>query len=126
MPWKYNIFNLNDKKNLFFKSKLLALIFEFFLKKSIYLTFLRKKNVKFKNYQINITILNYRLKATKKLAKRIYLSQLIISYFNSWLIFKINIYLILKKRKKLIKKANESFFRFKHLYYYLTPDFNKF
>ena len=91
--------NLSDKKNLFFKSKLLVVIFEFFLKKSIYLSFLKKKNIKFTNYQSNIKILNYRQKATKKLSKRIYLSQLIITKINSWVIFKINIYLILKKKK---------------------------
>jgi hypothetical protein len=126
MPWKYNILDLNDKRNLFFKSKLFISIFEFFLKKSIYLSFLKKKNIKFKNYHSNIKILNYRQKATKKLAKRIYLSQLVITKFNSWVIFKINIYLILKKKKKLIVKSNESFFRLKHLYYYLTPSSNKF
>jgi hypothetical protein len=62
---------------------MLTYIFEFLLKYSIYLKFLKIKNKKFKKFKNNSIFLKNRQKTTKKTAKKIYLSQLLITYCNS-------------------------------------------
>lgn len=127
MPWKINILNLNDKKNLFFKVLIILRIFEFLLKSSIYINIVKKKKsffVKSKNFDQYYPIVVSNVKRVRKFSRKIFFSQINVLYFNSWFLIKMQTFILPKKR--LDQRSGESFFRLQHLYYYLSPDLNKF
>jgi len=127
MPWKNNILNLGDKKNLFFKVLVISLIFEFLFKNSIYIKLVKKKKKFFekrKNFDHCYSIALTNVKKVKKFSRKIFFSQINALYYNSWFLIKFQTFILSKK--KLEQRPSESFFRLQHLYHYFTPDQNKF
>ena len=128
-PWKINITNTFDKKNLFFKYLLISLMIEFLIRKNIYFFFLNKNShisKNFKNYDEQKLIILRIQKKLKKYSKKTYTSQINTLYLNSWYIIRINIYQLVKNKKIKERLIVESFLRLKLIYSYLASDLNKF
>jgi hypothetical protein len=58
--------------------------------------------------------------------RKILYTQVRITRYKFWLILNIILYTTFKKKKVLQRKAQETYLRFRHLYYYLTPSLNNF
>ena len=128
-PWKINITNTFDKKNLFFKYLLISLMIEFLIRKNIYFFFLNKNShisKNFKNYDEQKLIILRIQKKLKKYSKKTYTSQINTLYLNSWYIIRINIYQLVKNKKIKERLIVESILRIKLIYSYLASDLNKF
>lgn len=129
MFWRYHLINKFNNNNLYFKSRIIYQIIIFLLRKDIYYLFY-KLNKKKSYIQETINIFNekeaYVKKSIRNFMRKIFYSQLKITRCNSWFILYMAFFTTDRKKHITLKKANESFFRLKHLYHYLTPAYNKF
>ncbi len=129
MVWKYHLVNKFQRNKLYFKAKIIHQILVFLLKNDvIFLYYIRKK----KKYNLGYRLNNYdelRYYVKKKIRsfmRKILYTQVRITRYKFWLILNIILYTTFKKKKVLQRKAQETYLRFRHLYYYLTPSLNNF
>lgn len=129
MVWKYHLVNKFQRNKLYFKAKIIHQILVFLFKNDvIFLYYIRKK----KKYNLGYRLNNYdelRYYVKKKIRsfmRKILYTQARITRYKSWLILNIILYTTFKKKKVLQRKAQETYLRFRHLYYYLTPSLNNF
>ena len=129
MVWKYHLVNKFQRNKLYFKAKIIHQILVFLLKNDvIFLYYIRKK----KKYNLGYRLNNYDelryyvKKKVRSFMRKILYTQIRITRYKFWLILNIILYTTFKKKKVLQRKAQETYLRFRHLYYYLTPSLNNF
>lgn len=129
MFWKYHIINKYDNKNIYFNSKIIHQIMIFLLKKDLYILyfiyFKKKYNLEniinnFKEFSI------YAKKNVRNFMRKSHYTQLKIIRYNDWFVLHILLYSTDYKGGEFERKSNESFFRYRHLYYYLLLPQDKF
>lgn len=129
MVWKYHLVNKFQSNKLYFKAKIIHQILVFLFKNDVtFLYFIRKKKKYNLGYRLNNydEIRYYVKKKIRSFMRKILYTQVRITRYKSWLILNIILYTTFKKKRVLERKAQETYFRFRHLYYYLTPSLNNF
>lgn len=129
MVWKYNIVNKFNKNNIYFNSKLISQILTFLIKKDVYLLYFRKKKkIFFKKKKINdfLNVEIYFRKKVRNLKRKILYSQLRITRLSDWFIINLVTFTTFKSKNRLLLKNEETYFRLRHYYHYLTPKINNF
>lgn len=129
MVWKYHIANKNESNKLYFKSRVIHKILIFLLKNDLILLYyiFNKKKYNLDKKLNNFNELKYYAKKrVRSFMRKILYTQLKITKYNNWFILNIVLYTTFKKKNLLDKRAQETYFRFRHLYYYLVPSINDF
>lgn len=131
MVWKYNIVSKFNKNSIYWNSRLISQILTFLYKRDVYLKYYRvKKNsfLKLIDYSefLDGEIELYLIKRSKNVRRKIFYSQLKITRLANWLFIYSITYNTYKIKKKIIIKFQESYFRLRHYYHYLSPKLNNF
>lgn len=125
MFWKYQILTKFNVKNIYFNSKIIHQIMIFLLRKDLYFlyfTFFRKK-YDFDNIINNFEEMNMIAKKNiRNFMRKANYTQLKITKYDQWFILQMLLYSTDFKENEFIIKANESFFRYRHLYLYLLSN----